>query len=95
MDILDQLPGYIGWKDSNFRHIGCNANLSLMMCFNDPCKIYGLKDEALPGCTEELFHFHRNNDELALSGRTVTVIHRSIAPYVRYFIALKNLCTIK
>ncbi|MBI2786462.1 MAG: helix-turn-helix transcriptional regulator [Legionella longbeachae] len=81
MDILEQLPGYIGWKDSAFRHLGCNTNLSSIMSLQDPSKIWGLKDEELPGCTEEIYHFHRTNDELALNGETVIVIHRSTTPY--------------
>lgn len=81
MNILEQLPGYIGWKDTEFKHIGCNANLAYVLSLDSPSKILGLKDESLSGCTEELFHFHRNNDVLVLNGETVTHIHRSTPPY--------------
>src|SRR3982750_2080542 len=81
VEIINQLPGYIGWKDKNFHYLGCNSNLAAILKLNYPMSIIGLLDTDLLGCTEESFHFHRKNDQLALSGKTVTCLHKSSSPY--------------
>jgi len=81
IEIIEQLPGYIGWKDANFRYVGCNSNLANILRLKYKNKIIGAMDVDLPGCTEELFQFHKNNDQLALNGQTVKYIHKSASPY--------------
>jgi DNA-binding CsgD family transcriptional regulator len=81
IEIIEQLPGYIGWKDNTFCYLGCNRNLSSILQLKHTDKIIGTRDNDLPGCTEELFQFHKYNDELVLNGHTVKYIHKSASPY--------------
>ncbi len=81
IEIIEQLPGYIGWKDTTFRYLGCNSNLTKILKLKHTNKIIGAMDNDLLGCTEKLFQFHKNNDELALNGQTVKYIHKSAPPY--------------
>lgn len=90
--IFNQLSGYIGWKDANFVYQGCNTNLARVMGFKDANDIKGLMDSQLSGLEDEnLLQFHRANDELALSGKTVKAIHCSQQPYDgSYFYFIKK-----
>ncbi len=75
-NILYQIPGYTGWKDSNLRYLGCNANFAQAMQLSHVDKIIDLSDADLPG-TEVDYYFHKNNDELVLAGQTVKALHKS------------------
>lgn len=79
--ILRQSPGYLGWKDTHFRHAGCNDNLARIYQFSHPDQIIHLTDADLPGSTETLYDYHKRNDELALAGHTIKAIHQSSFPY--------------
>lgn len=61
-NILNQIPGYIGWKDVNFVYQGCNANLANIMGLSDAREIIGLTDSHLHDEDEKLQQFHRAND---------------------------------
>ena len=80
-NILDQLPGFIGWKDLSFRHAGCNRNLANILKLKDVNAIIGLSDEHFNPHDEKLIKFHRQNDELAISGETIKALHLSTRPY--------------
>src|SRR3990167_2895100 len=80
-NIFDQLPGNIGWKASDGKHLGCNTNLAKALQFKNPEKIVGLTDHDLPDQTDESCHFHHKNDRLVLSGQSVSGIHQSLPPY--------------
>lgn len=75
IDILNQLSGNIGWKDSQLQHLGCNRNLAdaLQMKYSED--IVGLKDKDLPNQSEQDLQFHFDNDQHALLGKSVNVIH--------------------
>jgi DNA-binding CsgD family transcriptional regulator len=79
--IFEQISGYIGWKDQNFRHLGCNRNLAKILKLKDVQQILGLSDDDLLGSSEALSTFHRENDKIALSGKTVKAIHQAASPY--------------
>lgn len=79
--IFEQLPGYIGWKDKNLYHSGCNRNLAAALCLKDTSQIVGLKDQDLLDHNDESDLFHEKNDLLVLQGNTVKGIHRSSTPY--------------
>jgi DNA-binding CsgD family transcriptional regulator len=81
IEIMEQLPGYIGWKDKNSHHLGCNKNLANILQLKNPNKIIGLLDTDFLGSTDEQSRFHRENDQLALTGKTVRCIHKSSLPY--------------
>ena len=36
---------YVGWKDSEFKHEGCNQNLADILGLNNPQEIIGLTDD--------------------------------------------------
>lgn len=80
-NIFEQLPGYIGWKDMNFRHLGCNRNLAQILKLKSASHILGLTDDELIGTSEALSKFHRENDMVAMSGKTVKAFHQSLPPY--------------
>jgi DNA-binding CsgD family transcriptional regulator len=79
--VFDQLPGFVGWKDTSLHHLGCNQNLAAMLRLKHPSQIIGLKDKDLIDHTEESESFHYKNDLLALQGNTVSGIHKSSHPY--------------
>jgi DNA-binding CsgD family transcriptional regulator len=80
-DIFEQLPGYIGWKDKNLYHLGCNRNLAAVLRLEDTAQIIGLKDQDLIDHNDESDSFHKKNDLLVLHGNIVKGIHRSSTPY--------------
>lgn len=79
--IFEQLPGYIGWKDINGYHLGCNRNLAAVLHLKDSTEIIGLQDHELADHTIESSLFHKKNDQLVLKGDTIRGIHKSAAPY--------------
>jgi DNA-binding CsgD family transcriptional regulator len=79
--IFDQLPGFIGWKDKDLRHLGCNHNLALVLKLKNTSQIIGLKDQDLPDHNDESELFHKKNDLLALQGKIIKGLHKSSAPY--------------
>jgi|SRR5579862_557689 len=72
---INQLLGNVGWKDKEFRHLGCNNNLANSLNLKFPEDIIGLKDSDLPTHTEQDIRFHLENDKLALAGKTIKVVH--------------------
>lgn len=75
LDIIHQLEGNIGWKDTELRHLGCNDNMAKFLNFKSPDAITGLKDTELPSHTDEITNFHFEKDQLALQGHTLKFIH--------------------
>lgn len=80
LNIIEQLPGYIAWKDQNHHYLGCNRNLAEVYGFSHPDQIIGMKDEDFVDTSEEALAFYYDCDKLALSGKTVKLIH-SIGSY--------------
>src|SRR5690348_17069985 len=79
-NIIEQLPGYIAWKDTSHRYLGCNRNLAEVYGFSDPNQIIGLRDEDINENSEDSLTFYYDGDMLALSGKTVKVIHNIGSP---------------
>lgn len=89
--IAEQTPGFMGWKDLNLVYLGCNFNLATRLELGHPSNIVGLTDRDLIDYNEKTVAFHRHNDLLALSGKTVHCIHQSTSPYHgEEFIILKK-----
>lgn len=80
LNIIEQLPGYIAWKDNNHHYLGCNRNLANVYDFSHPNQIIGMKDKDLGEVTEEALAFYHDSDKLALNGKTVKVIHNIGSP---------------
>lgn len=88
-NIFDQLPGFIGWKDKDLNHLGCNRNLASMLKLKDPSNIIGMKDIDLIDHKDESDLFHQQNDLLVLKGNVIKGLHTSSSPYngsIFYFV---------
>lgn len=89
LELINQLPGYIGWKDCDSNHLGCNTNLAKILNFKKTTDIIGLHDRDIPSYSEETSTFHAHNDKLVLAGKTIKALHKPSSPYkgeVFYFI---------
>jgi DNA-binding CsgD family transcriptional regulator len=80
-DIFNNIPGYIGWKDSNGKYLGCNQQLAMVLQLKSAEQIVGLKDSILIDYNEATGSFHAKNDLIALEGNTVKGLHQSDKPY--------------
>ena len=80
-NIFNQLPGYIGWKDTNLHHLGCNQNLASVLALKNADDIIGRKDSDLIDHTDESNVFHRENDLMVLQGKIITGIHQAVGVY--------------
>lgn len=91
-NIINQLPGYLGWKDKDLRYAGCNDNLARALHLPNAEKIVGLRDDDL-ATSEESLRFYRKYDQLALSGKVVRVLHNigSPSPEKSFFLEKKPL----
>lgn len=77
--IIEQLPGYVAWKDKNFRYLGCNLNFAHSLQLKNPHEIVGLTD--FDFCHEkEILKFYHQHDQLALSGKVTKIIHSIGSP---------------
>jgi DNA-binding CsgD family transcriptional regulator len=79
INIIDQLPGCLAWKDKDFRYLGCNNNLARSHKLQSASKILGLKDEDLV-TVEASLEFYRKYDQIALSGKAVKILHSEGSP---------------
>ena len=50
--ILDAIPQYIYWKDSDLKYLGCNKKYAEINELEDPASIAGKKDEDLPWASQ-------------------------------------------
>lgn len=73
--VYDQILGNVGWKDTQLRHLGCNANLAHALNLQNPEDIVGLKDSDFPILTEQDCLYHFQNDQHVLLGETVNTVH--------------------
>ena len=80
-DLVKQAPGFMGWKDTHLKYMGCNDNLATILALDSPEQIIGLSDRDLIDCTDESLLCHYRNDLLVLSGQSVQYVHRSTSPY--------------
>ena len=75
--ILNEVPGFIGWKNTNSIFLGCNINNARMVNLKYPEDIVGLSDFDLIDQTESSAQFHRKHDQIALEGYVIKTIHPS------------------
>lgn len=83
--ILEQLAGYIAWKNQHGEYLGCNRNLQQALSLRSPDNIIGLSDKELRDYSETSYRFHRANDQLALKGVTVMALHQGNEAYKKLF----------
>src|SRR5580700_235331 len=83
INIVEQLPGYIAWKDNNLRYLGCNDRFASLLRLSNSMKIIGLSDNDLIVNSEESLIFYKKSDELALCGNVVKIIHQIGTPDTR------------
>lgn len=77
MNPIDHLPGNIGWKDTNLRYMGCNANLLHAFHLKSPDAIIGLRDWDLNAQSEVDIAFHFEKDQQVLQGQTLEYFHHT------------------
>lgn len=75
-DILNQLAGNIGWKDTGLRHLGCNDSMAKALNLDAPEDIIGLRDSDFPLHSEKDSILHFQKDQLALQGQTSQFVHQ-------------------
>ncbi len=75
INLLQQLPGFVAWKNCDSVFLGCNENLAFHLDFKHTQNIIGLKDIDLKFNTDELAEFHLQLDKFALQGKQLEVIH--------------------
>ena len=73
--ILDQVPGYLGWKDKNLKYIGANKNLLNSMGRKSLEDLIGLDDSELALNSHQVNILFRQQDLLALQGHSLEIIH--------------------
>jgi len=73
--ILDQLPGCIGWKDTNFKYLGGNKKLLSIKQLEDESELIGYDDTSLAKSDDPLIPIFKQQDVLVLSGHSIEMIH--------------------
>jgi PAS domain S-box-containing protein len=62
--VLDTIPQYIYWKDSDLRYLGCNKNYAELNEFEDPTSIAGKIDAELPWSSQNYEKIQRSELEI-------------------------------
>lgn len=75
ISLLDNLPGYIGWKDSSCNYIGANKALMQLKGLKDLDQIVGKKDEDLTPWSVEQNIMFQKQDLSVLNGDKLSTIH--------------------
>lgn len=73
--ILDQLPGCIGWKDTNFKYLGGNKSLLSIKRLKDESELIGCDDKSLVKPDDPLLPIFQQQDILVLLGQSFEMIH--------------------
>jgi two-component system, OmpR family, aerobic respiration control sensor histidine kinase ArcB len=66
--ILTKVPGFVFWKDSELKLMGCNDNFAKQVGLNHPDEIVGLTDHELPWNKEQTQKFIRDDTEILQTG---------------------------
>jgi DNA-binding CsgD family transcriptional regulator len=79
VNLIDQIPGCLAWKDRDLAYLGCNQNLARSHQLAAADMIIGMKDNDLGACDESLL-FYDKYDQLALTGKIIKVLHSVGSP---------------
>ncbi len=66
--IVTKVPGFVFWKNSHLKLMGCNDNFAKQVGLNHPDEIVGLTDHDLPWNREQTQKFIRDDQEILQSG---------------------------
>ena len=66
--IITKVPGFVFWKDTELRLMGCNDNFAKQVGFQHPEDIVGLTDYDLPWNPEQTKKFIRDDSEILKTG---------------------------
>lgn len=67
-DIVTKVPGFVFWKDTDLKLIGCNDNFAKQVGLNHPDEIVGLTDHDLPWDAEQTKKFIRDDRDILHTG---------------------------
>jgi PAS domain S-box-containing protein len=67
-EVIDNIPGAVFWKDSQFRYVGCNSAFATAAGIPSPAAIVGKQDEELPWSHEET-QWYRHCDRQVIESR--------------------------
>ena len=67
-DIVTKVPGFVFWKNTELKLMGCNDNFAKQVGLNHPNKIVGLTDHDLPWNSEQTQKFIRDDQEILKTG---------------------------
>ncbi len=66
--IVTKVPGFVFWKDTELKLMGCNDNFAKQVGLNHPDEIVGLTDHDLPWNPEQTQKFIRDDQEILKTG---------------------------
>ncbi len=66
--ILTKVPGFVFWKNTELKLMGCNDNFAKQVGLNHPKEIVGLTDHDLPWNPEQTRKFIRDDQEILQTG---------------------------
>jgi two-component system aerobic respiration control sensor histidine kinase ArcB len=66
--ILTKVPGFVFWKDTELKLMGCNDNFARQVGLNHSDEIVGLTDHDLPWNPEQTQKFIRDDQEILKTG---------------------------
>jgi two-component system aerobic respiration control sensor histidine kinase ArcB len=72
--IVTKVPGFVFWKDTELKLMGCNDNFARQVGLNHPNEIVGLTDHDLPWNSEQTEKFIRDDQEILQTGLPKTNI---------------------
>ena len=67
-DIVMKVPGFVFWKNTELKFMGCNNNFAKQVGLNHPNEIVGLTDHDLPWNPEQTQKFIRDDQEILQTG---------------------------
>ncbi len=67
-DIVTKVPGFVFWKNTKLKLMGCNNNFAKQVGLNHPDEIVGLTDHDLPWNPEQTQKFIRDDQEILQTG---------------------------
>ena len=67
--IITKVPGFVFWKDTGLKLMGCNDNFAKQIGFQCPEDVVGLTDYDLPWNPEQTKKFIRDDSEILKTGR--------------------------
>jgi PAS domain S-box-containing protein len=69
INILENFPGIVFWKDRNSIYMGCNKNFSTAAGYADPAEIPGKTDYDMPWIKDQADQYREDDQQVIRSGK--------------------------